>query len=186
MNRREFVEATAAAGAALGLGSMPARGATGIQTSGLRVVFDPRYSDARAFSQAFRSLGTAVFASGPADVVGLWRTQLRSPDARAIAGLTTHSDLEILQACAVEIGLKLKCEIFHDSRGRSTVEHRIVQGASAVLIQELDESSAAWPAAVARAMVSPAASNLAFTPALRLQAPKSTDHPGTLVSWLLA
>jgi hypothetical protein len=99
MNRREFVEATVAAGAALGL--VPAQShAAGPRVSGLRVVFDPRYSDAQAFSRTFRDLGVAVFAAGPIDVLGLWRTQLRSARPGAIAGLTTHSDLEIVQACA--------------------------------------------------------------------------------------
>lgn len=186
MNRREFVEATVAAGAAVGLISVPAQAADGLQMSRLPVVFDPRYSDARVFSQAFRNLGASVFAAGSVDVVGLWRTQLRAAHPRAIAGLTTHSDLEIVQACAAEIGLKLKCEIFHDCRGRSTVQHRIVRGGSGRLIRELGDAGAAWPAAVARAMSAPVASDLSQIRVPELHAPKAADHPGTLVSWLLA
>jgi hypothetical protein len=184
MNRREFVEATVAAGAALGLVPVQAH-AAGPRASGLRVVFDPRYSDAQAFSRAFRDLGITALAAGPIDVVGLWRTQLRAARPTAIAGLTTHSDLEIVQACAAEIGLKLKCEIFHDSRGRSTVHHRIVQGASAPLIRELAESGAGWPAAVARALAFAEAPDFSLAQIPELRAPKAADHPGTLVSWLL-
>jgi hypothetical protein len=82
--------------------------------------------------------------------------------------------------------LKLKCEIFHDSRGRATVQHRIVHGSSAILVRELGEAGVAWPAAVARALVSPNASELSLAQVPELWAPKSADHPGTLVSWLLA
>lgn len=185
MNRREFVEGTIVAGAALGLSSLPSQAATGTKTAGLHVVFDPRYSDAQIFSQTFQALGAAVFAAGPIDVVGLWRTQLHAARPRAIAGLTTHSDLEIVQACAAEIGLKLKCEIFHDSRGRSTVQHRIARGGSEHLVRELGESGAAWPAAVAR-VISATVPDRSLTSFPRLSAPKAADHPGTLVSWLLA
>jgi hypothetical protein len=185
MNRREFVEATVAAGAAVGLISVPSQ-ASELEVSGLYAVFDPRYSDARVFSETFRSLGGSVFAAGPSDVVGLWRTQLRSARPRAIAGLTTHSDLEIVQACAAEIGLKLKCEIFHDSRGRSTVHHRIARGGSAYLVREIGASGAMWPAAVARTMPSTIAAQSTSILAPDLSAPKAADHPGTLVSWLLA
>jgi hypothetical protein len=185
MNRREFVEATVAAGAALGLVPVQAH-AAGPRASGLRVVFDPRYSDAQAFSRAFRDLGITALAAGPIDVVGLWRTQLRAARPTAIAGLTTHSDLEIVQACAAEIGLKLKCEIFHDSRGRSTVHHRIARGGSAYLVREIGASGAMWPAAVARTMPSTIAAQSTSILAPDLSAPKAADHPGTLVSWLLA
>jgi hypothetical protein len=185
MNRREFVQSTVVASAALGMGSLSSQAAASVSASGVSVVFDPRYSDARAFSQTFERLGASSFAVGPVDVVALWRSHLRVMRPRAIAGLTTHSDLEVVRECASEIGLKLQCEIFHDSRGRETVQHRITRGGSATLIRQLARSGAAWPAALASVMTD-GSSEWATISAPVLSAPKAADHPGTLVSWLLA
>jgi hypothetical protein len=185
MNRREFVQSAMIAGAAFGMGPLSSVAAPGVSAAGVSVIFDPRYSDARAFSQTFHELGASTFAVGPVDVVALWRSQLLALRPRAIVGLTTHSDLELVRGCANEIGLKLQCEIFHDSRGRSTVEHRITRGGSAALIRGLAASGTAWPAALASVM-SEGSSEWASKPAPLLSAPKAADHPGTLVSWLLA
>src|SRR5690606_3309371 len=184
MNRREVVQSAVIAGAALGMGPMSSQAAPRLTASGVSVVFDPRYGDARAFSQAFAKLGASTFAVGPVDAVALWRSQLSVLRPRAIAGLTTHSDLEVVRGCASEIGLRLQCEIFHDSRGRTTVQHRITRGGSAALIRELAASGSAWPSAIAGAMTA-GTSEWASMPAPVLSAPKAADHPGTLVSWLL-
>jgi hypothetical protein len=185
MDRRRFLKVSAATAAAISAAHWIA-----LTKPPATVLFDSRYSDARLFGRASEQQG-AMAMPVERNVVAQWFAVV-APRAvfrgARIAGLTVHSDLELLQACGAEVGLALRREAFHDSRARSTLNHRIATGADAQGIQPLHQADMPWPIAMAGWHMGSEES----TPVGSLgtwfgQSPYAVDdHPGTLVSWLLA
>lgn len=160
------------------------------------VVFNERYSDARAFAQALAALGIPVLAMA-GDAGTLWHGALGKRVAggcRRLAGVGTSMDLLILESLGREAGLKVRFLAQHDSRGASTLTHSIAgEGAAyAGLASALD--TPAWAAKLAAALpgladdacAGPAVS-VATAAGLRLPTHigRSQDHPGMLLSWIL-
>ena len=181
MDRRTFTKLSVATAAAA---SLPVAAATVPEPQ--LVFFDGRYGDCRRFAAAF---GMCERFDTAHDVAHLWYSQLRDRARREtlrIAGLTTHSDLFILERCAAEAKLELRFETFHDCRGTSTITHSLGKGCGRSAAHALRLAGTEWPTALAQVI----AANLdhdSFAP-LRLTttAARAADHPGTLVSWLIA
>jgi hypothetical protein len=160
------------------------------------VVFNDRYSDARAFAQALADRGVPVLAMA-GDAGTLWHSTLSKRVAggrRRLAGVGTSMDLLILESLGREAGLKLRFLAQHDSRGSRTLTHSIAgdNAAYAGLAGELGKSD--WAARLAAALprladhaCGGAAVSIATAAGLRVvtDVEHSQDHPGMLFSWIL-
>lgn len=130
------------------------------------VIFNERYSDARAFAAALGAHGAARLPiAGDAGI--LWYRTLGKRVAageRHVAGMSTPTDLFILQTLALEeASLRLRFAVHHDCRGRNTVTHSINT-----------DDGARHLGRVVRAACGASGGQ------------RSADHPGMLVSWILA
>ena len=182
MDRRTFVKIGFAAAAVTGSGV-----ALSTPMAPTAVFFDPRYSDSRRFAQTFGELGSRTFSTA-SDIVQQWHANAAALSRTRLTGLTTHSDYLVLAHCADEARLRVHFEAMHDCRVSTTLTHTINQdGIDAA--HALRASGTEWPATLVHA--------LAHSPALELAAPRTSlrlrtstapaaDHPGTLVSWLIA
>jgi hypothetical protein len=160
------------------------------------VVFNDRYSDARAFAQMLGDLGVPVLAMA-GDAGALWHRTLSKSVAggrRRLAGVGTSMDLLILESLGREAGLKLRFLAQHDSRGSRNLTHSIAgdDAAYAGLADELGKSD--WAARLAAALprladyaCAGAAVSIATAAGLRVvsDVEHSQDHPGMLFSWIL-
>lgn len=193
-----------AAAAPPGSWSTPAAGATGgevgLQEAPTRssfdlVVFNDRYSDARAFAQALGERGVPTVAMA-GDAGTLWhRTLAKSMtgERRRFAGIGTSMDLLIFESLGREAGLRMRCAAQHDCRGSRTLTHVIpakhTYASHPTLTHEL--SGPDWPVRLAslftdvaqRDPVPVSAKNVAE---LRIvtTTERSDDHPGVLFSWI--
>src|SRR5215469_6224354 len=89
------------------------------------VVFNERYSDARAFAQALADQGVPLLPIG-GDAGTLWHGALGKQVAgghRCLVGIGTSMDLLILQSLGREAGLRVRFLAHHDCRGRRTLTH---------------------------------------------------------------
>lgn len=179
MNRRTFVKTGIAAAAATGIPA--AYAATLLPTV---VFFDPRYSDSRRFAEPLVALGAAAIST-EADLVLQWSTRFASTQPLRLAGLTTHSDRLIIEHCAHDARLRMRAEIFHDCRGATTVTH-VLHQCGEDLTLALGTSGTDWPVAVAHSLAYPQESARRSPVRLATRAARAADHPGTLVSWLIA
>jgi len=160
------------------------------------VVFNERYSDARAFAQALAAAGVPALAMG-GDAGALWHGALGKRVAggyRRLAGIGTSMDLLILESLGREASLKLRFLAQHDCRGCRTLTHSIAgeRAAYASLAEEL--GAADWPVRLAVALPQLAeqacagrAVSIATAAGLRVATTveRSQDHPGMLFSWVL-
>jgi hypothetical protein len=160
------------------------------------VVYNERYSDARAFAQALAAPGVPVLAMA-GDAGTLWYGALGKTVAggrRRLAGVGTSMDLLILESLGREAGLKVRFLAQHDSRGSRTLTHSIAadEAAYAGLADELGTPD--WPARLAAALPGLAdracagqAVSVASAAGLRVatNVEPAADHPGMLFSWIL-
>ncbi|HXR89781.1 MAG TPA: hypothetical protein VN750_05805 [Steroidobacteraceae bacterium] len=160
------------------------------------VVFNERYSDARAFAQALAAAGVPALAMA-GDAGALWHGALRKRVAggyRRVAGVGTSMDLLILESLGGEAGLKVRFLAQHDCRGSRTLTHAIA-GESAAYGSLAEELAAPdWPVRLAAALPRLAeqacagqAVSVATAAGLRVATTveRSHDHPGMLFSWIL-
>jgi len=79
------------------------------------VLYEPRYAASRDFARSLAKRGARAFSTQD-DVVGLWRGVLGDCldcGEPRIAGLTLHSDLEVMRACARDRKLRVLRESLH-------------------------------------------------------------------------
>jgi hypothetical protein len=156
------------------------------------VIFNERYSDARLFAQTLKAQGLPVLPIA-GDAGTLWYGTLRKrvlAGRSRLAGIGTATDLMILESLGREENLQLRFRARHDARGRKTLRHSIpgpgARVAYASLAAELMGPD--WPARLAAALprfagalVTQSSSRFVTT-----EVERSADHPGMLVSWVLA
>ena len=160
------------------------------------VVFNDRYSDARAFAQALAALGMPALAMA-GDAGTLWHGALGKQLAggrRRLAGVGTSMDLLIVESLGREAGLRVRFLAQHDSRGSRTLTHSIAGDSAAYAGLAAELSAPDWPARLAAALprladhacAGPAVS-VATAAGLRVPTgvERSEDHPGMLFSWIL-
>jgi hypothetical protein len=160
------------------------------------VVFNERYSDARAFAQALAAAGVPALAMA-GDAGALWHGALGKCMAggyRRLAGVGTSMDLLILESLGRDAGLKVRFLAQHDCRGSRTLTHSIA-GENAAWASLADELAALdWPVRLAVALPRLAeqacagqAVSVATATGLRVATAveRSQDHPGMLFSWIL-
>ena len=179
--------ATSASGDGVGLQEAPTPPAFDV------VVFNDRYSDARAFGQALGERGVPTVAMA-GDAGTLWHGALaRGIGCRRLAGMGTSMDLLILESLGREAGLRVRFLIQHDCRGSSTLTHVIsakhTHADYATLTHELRGPD--WPVRLATLLSGAAqyagvADSAADASDLRIvtTAGRSDDHPGVLFSWI--
>lgn len=182
VDRRTFVKLGIAAATAAGIPSADAR-----PDEWLLVFFDGRYSDSRRFAGAFGSSRVERFDTA-CDVAYLWYSRLRAraqDHAVRLAGLTTHSDLFVLERCAADARMKLRFEAFHDCRGASTLTHWLNRGDERSAVA-LSTGGADWPDVLAHSILEDAGLQRHSPLRMATAVERAADHPGTLVSWLIA
>jgi hypothetical protein len=115
---------------------------------------------------------------------GSFAAHLREYGGR-IAGMSTEADFLIARGCAREIGLLPLFEAAHDARGSHLVRHRLrfLRGAAPSLGPDADPAS---PTGLAALLMRIDGSGRGEATAADYVGPRSADHPGYLVSWLLA
>jgi hypothetical protein len=186
MHRRDFVKSAAAAATAL------AARTAGAQTAAYpvdAVIYDERYRDARRFADVLVVQGALALATGR-NVAKLWhspRSWMRLVRASRIAGLTPQSDLFIVRSLVARRNLRILYEGMHDCRGTLTLRHRFSCGDDAQRLTEaLQDFGEDWPTALAlsleRCALSGAPSRHEL---LDSGVRRSSDFPGTLVSWVV-
>ena len=187
MQRRAFVKGSMAAAGAWALGSVmahPAARGTRVQA----VIYDERYADARRFAAVLGEEGTALLPAR-GNPVQLWyeaSSRMILASAARIAGLTTQSDAVVARAMGAARGLKVLYEGMHDGRGVAGLTHRLERTNGPELAMRINTSGAGWARAVAAEIRSGAlARDGAVLTAFSAGADRSSDFPGTLVSWLL-
>ncbi len=144
------------------------------------VVFNERYSDARLFAQALGMQGIALLPIA-GDAGTLWHGALRRQVLAGrgrLAGMGTPIDLMILESLGREADLRVRFRAHHDARGRKTLTHSIAGSEGPSPAAELGAPD--WPARLATAF--PCLSAGLFATNIE----RSADHPGMLVSWVLA
>jgi len=171
-----------AGGVAAGLGCAPALLAATAPIGPGLVLYDERYSDARAFGAVARLDGARAVATG-GDVAGLWYGGLEQDSAiGAIAGLTTYADMLVIAGLAAERRRRIVARIAHDARGAAVVAHHVERGAPAIE-QRLAEAGAHWPGALWDAFA--AAPGRGLKNRGGRGAPRAADNPGMLYSWMV-
>jgi len=114
LNKRDFVKQAVAAAVSVGV-LLPGRSDAQARLAPARapfdvIVFNERFPEARSFAAAFEERRIrALPVNG--DAGRLWYDTLRGLTAagvRGIAGMTTHTDLLILETLARETGLKVR------------------------------------------------------------------------------
>jgi hypothetical protein len=173
------------------------------------VVYDERYTDCRMFTEAFTRAGAVAFATN-GDSASLWYGSLRAHLAQhggRVAGFTTYSDFSVSQSCGRELNLKLLYEGAHDCRASVNLTHRLPGGDEARdLASAFAEGDGRWPEHLAwvlcdtRHLYSRSIADANGFPnnrttdyslnrpsraELLVKMPRSGDHPGYLMSWLL-
>ena len=191
MIRRDFLKDAVVAGGALVASRLSPAGSFSSwsrRNARIAVVYDERYSDSRRFADAFVERGAAAFQTS-GDSAKLWYGALRKhlvQHGGGLAGLTTVSDLDVLQMSCREVQLKLTYQADHDARRSNTLTLLLRAGD---LQQAVAHSRVSWAEALAEELNATPAGDFANRK-VRDQArtwriPRSVDHPGYLTSWLL-
>jgi hypothetical protein len=160
------------------------------------VVFNDRYSDARAFAQALTAQGVPALPI-EGDAGRLWYGPLGKGVAggwRRVAGIGTSMDLLILESLGREAGLRLRFLGQHDCRGAQTLTHSIfTKDAPVASALAADLRRPDWPQALAAALSAdgPRAGGMVCAHAaadlqVGTSVDRSPDHPGMLLSWIFA
>lgn len=154
------------------------------------VVYDERYADCRLFADALTRQGAAAFPAN-GDSAQLWYGLLRAHLSRRpgrVAGLTTYADFSVSQGCGRELSLATLYEGAHDARApKLALTHEIrVRGDESEIAAAFTNSPLPWPESLANALCRlPAAPVSALRNIATATTPRSPNHPGYLVSWLL-
>jgi hypothetical protein len=194
LDRRTFLkDASALTVSAAVLAAGAPIGASPLKPDGARisaVLFDGRYSSCRAFADMLARNGARAFNVQP-DAAALWYGPLRDHLATCggcVAGLTTFSDSMLSQSCGRDLGLSLRYEGAHDSRGSDALKHQLRASAGVDEIAgALRGADADWAEALAAALArSTSISRAGRRRSAIALATRVGDHPGFLQSWLLA
>ncbi len=152
------------------------------------VIQDGRYCDARRFAEALGGeRGARLTTVG--DPITLWSRDCRPRLPRRgwrLAGLTTYSDFTLLRACAHECGGGTLYEGLHDFRRAHGIAHTVRAGRSGeTLARALLEDD--WTVSLAQALARVRLQALRGDErAIHLEGGRpASDHPGTLVSWII-
>jgi hypothetical protein len=213
MNRRDLLKSAGAAilpvailGPRLGTARHPAGPtAMGSRTPVTAVIHDPRYGDCRRFAAACIDQGAVSYAlsahgksSHEGDSAHLWQTGLRGilvENNGSVAGFTTVSDFDVSRSCGRELGLKLIYRGSHDSRASANITHRLRTDEDAgEIARAFAGGDPRWAENLARVLFrlgAPGPREMVVDPTQRArlfetESPRPVDHPGYLVSWLLA
>jgi len=194
LDRRTFLkDAGALTASAAWIASRAARVASAAALDGRGIsaaLFDGRYSSCRAFAHALSRKGARIFNVQP-DAAAVWYGPLRDHLASCggcVAGLTTFSDSMLSQSFGRDLGLSLRYEGAHDSRGSDVLKHELRAGAKVDEIAgALRGADSDWAEALAGVLVRSSAilRTGRRRSAITLSA-SVADHPGFLQSWLLA
>jgi hypothetical protein len=180
LDRRTFVKLGLAAATTASIASAK------VGAGALLVFFDGRYSDSRRFAESFASSGVERFDTA-SDVGQLWYSRLSSQAQTRplrMTGLTAHSDLFVLERCAADARMKLRFEAFHDCRGAATITHWLNKGDERSALA-LTTAGNDWPAVLSHSILEDVGLERSSPLRLTTTTVRASDHPGTLVSWLI-
>lgn len=193
MPSRRQVLSTGTAAAAWGLTGPWHAAASAIPTPAFParpdlVLVDDRFAEARAFAAGLSDMGVTSIAT-QGDIGRLWHESVRHEAARnrlRIAGMARPAEFFVLETLAREAGLRLIYTGRHEGRCRQQQKHTVrLASDPAFLIQACRRDS--WPHALAAALTRVPRDTGPMQAAETVQnMPARVDHPGVLVSWLLA
>jgi hypothetical protein len=129
--RREFLQgALAASGVALSTSAFgsPLSALAGGKLPMHTAVFEPEFAASARFGAAAGRLGLRTFALDGSDITPLWTDQLMALWRRqpaAVAGLTTHMPLFLLERFGWDHGLRVVFRAEHRAAGSLAVQHRL-------------------------------------------------------------
>ncbi len=155
------------------------------------VVLNERYADARRFADALAEQGVPPLPIA-GDAGTLWYNtlgRLVAGGRRHIAGIGAPMDLFILETLARDAGLRVRFQGHHDCRGTSTLSHSFqAQARGAQIARAVELARHEWPLALAASLPRTAAALNVRKTHVRLSTDveRSPDHPGMLISWVLA
>ncbi|HUK01007.1 MAG TPA: hypothetical protein VLW26_01880 [Steroidobacteraceae bacterium] len=187
MHKRDFLKHSAAL-----LGTAAA---VPLRTSELAVrkpivlaICDDRYAPARQFGSRLATSGTRVSASAQ-NVIASWAREahaFQTPGAWRIAGMTRHSDFELLKQCAASVRLRSVFECIHDAREPGVLTHVVrARGDDTDIGERLKAARQDWPATLAETLRSAEfAGRWSSRRRIRIQAASASERPGTLISFV--
>jgi hypothetical protein len=186
MQRREFVKGSVALAGSWAVGTASASAAR--RRSRIdAVIYDERFADARRFAAVLARAGTALLPAR-SNIVQLWYdtpARMTLANAACIAGFMTQSDWTIARAVLKCRGLSVLYEGTHDGRSMAGLTHRFEGIRRRNLATRVSAAGAAWASSIADELALPLASESEAHTARTVAASRSSDFPGTLVSWLL-
>lgn len=186
-NRREFLRTAAALSAAplAGRAAFAQQHASALLDA---VIFDSRHAAARGFGARAGLLG-APLRPIEGDITDLWQRELlprwRQAPA-ALAGLTERPALFLLERLAWEHGLRVVFEAEHEPLPEGGTAHRVGRSADPQLARELTTAGAAWPSALADALVAAALVPAGDTRPTEAGLAAHLHEPTKLYSWTIA
>ena len=188
MNRRGFLKGILAGSVSTPViaGAMPAANGPESLPATSIVIHDARYSDARTFAAAATRLG--AIATGPrADLIHLWQQRL-GPTLRKhryrVMGMTTYADFMLLRDCMSTIKYRPVFEGLHDCRGHTVLTHKLRYRGQ--IKPALIFAGRQWPATLARVLYRDQEAKWPLQESvITSSVQRATDHPGTLVSWMM-
>jgi hypothetical protein len=199
LKRREFLKHSAMVATAASTGILTADGADvlaadangvdAIARSPIHfVLVDEELEDSVAFANTLVNRGARAF-SVQDDLGRLWFGELGQAfrSGRAIAGLTTHSELMVCSSFARQHGARIRFEGSHDCRGSDALTHSLRIGVDEPAIgASLAAVGRAWPAALALRVTALSRCEAMREDMCRTTTQRSATHPGSLYSWLIS
>lgn len=188
-NRREFLQAAAAATAApavtqaAGAGGLASLHAADIRT----VIVDRRFEPSRLFGAQMAGRGRNVHEID-ADITDLWVKELKPLWTRkpvAIAGLTARSALFCLEQLAVDHRMRVVFHAEHSPVADGCAAHEMLTCSVGLTADHFADAQDAWPAVFAALLETgtPAQAG-AMSPAGL--APSHEGRDETLATWIIA
>jgi hypothetical protein len=192
LKRREFLKHSVIVATAASTGILTAH-ANGVDAIATRnpihfVLVDEELEDSVAFANTLAGGGARAF-SVHEDLGRLWFGELGEvfKPGHAIAGLTTHSELMVCASFARQHGARIRFEGSHDCRGNDALTHSLRIGVDEPAIgASLASAGKAWPEVLALRITNLSRCEMLREDTCRTTTQRSSTHPGSLYSWLIA
>jgi hypothetical protein len=192
LKRREFLKTSALVAATASTGILNADAQPASEPARIEqihfVLVDEELEDSVAFAQELTARGAHAL-SVQDDIGRLWYGELGAAfePGHAIAGLTSHSELLVSAEFARQHGARIRFEGAHDCRGGDTLVHSLRLGiAQQSLSAVLASADAAWPRVLAAHLPSLSKCDALRAESCKTTTRRTTSHPGSLFSWVIA
>lgn len=187
LKRREFLKSSVVVATVASTGALSAAPTS----AAMRIHFvlvDEEFEDSVSFANELIERGARAF-SLQEDIGRLWFGELGQAfePGHAIAGLTSHAELLVSAAFARDRGARVRFEGSHDCRGADVLTHALRIGEDDLPMSGfLTAADAAWPRALASRLGALSMCESLREEQCRTHTQRSSSHPGSLFSWVIA